>query len=107
MKLVALLKESFKGVKLSHFILPAMLTVFFISTPSTGHAITLPFNSYLNELTSELKTTARYLAILGIIIAAAGLFMGNAGDGVKKLLIIILAVSIAAYASTIVGDLFD
>ncbi len=68
-------------------------------------AITLPWNTYLESFTNEISITVKYLAILGIIISAIGLFLGNAGDGMKKMLIIMLALSIAAYAATIVEEI--
>lgn len=65
---------------------------------------TWPWTSFLNdlqeELTGPLPTT---LGIMGIVIACVGLFTGNAGDGVRKFLVIILAISIALFAPTIVS----
>lgn len=56
-------------------------------------------NDILDEITGPLPLT---LGALGIAIAAFGLFTGNAGDGVRKFLIIILAVSIVLFSPTFV-----
>ena len=65
---------------------------------------TWPWTRFLTdlqeELTGPLPTT---LGIMGIVIACVGLFTGNAGDGVRKFLVIILAISIALFAPTIVS----
>jgi trbC/VIRB2 family len=65
---------------------------------------TWPWTNFLNdlqeEMTGPLPTT---LGIMGIVIACVGLFTGNAGDGVRKFLVIILAISIALFAPTIVS----
>lgn len=56
-------------------------------------------NDILDEITGPLPLT---LGALGIAIAAFRLFTGNAGDGVRKFLIIILAVSIVLFSPTFV-----
>lgn len=57
-----------------------------------------------DELTGPLPTT---LGILGIVIAAVGLFTGNAGDGVRRILVIILAISMCIFAPTFVQMIVD
>ena len=47
------------------------------------------------------------LGILGIVVAAIGLFAGNAGDGMRRFLIILFAISIALFAPTIVQWIAD
>lgn len=86
--------------------IPVMLLAgFFLMIPETGHALTIPFNKYLEEFTSEIITTVRYLAVLGIIITAVGWFLGNDNSGMRKMLQIMMGICIAAYASTIVAEL--
>ena len=64
--------------------------------------ITWPWESILVSLKSALTgTTAKILGTLGLVIAAIGLFMGNLGDGVKKLFIIMIAVCLAIWAPTL------
>lgn len=65
---------------------------------------TWPWTNFLNDLQEELTgPLPRTLGIMGIVIACVGLFTGNAGDGVRKFLIIILAISIAIFAPTLVS----
>lgn len=57
-----------------------------------------------NDAITSLKAIVKVLAILGIMIGAIGMFLGNAGDGVKKLLVISIGLAIAMYASDYVGN---
>lgn len=64
--------------------------------------INWPWTGILNSLKSALTgDTAKILGTLGLVIAAIGLFMGNLGDGVKKLFIIMIAVCLAIWAPTL------
>lgn len=66
-----------------------------------------PWTGILNSLKTSLTgDTAKILGTLGLIIAAIGLFMGNLGDGVKKLFIIMIAVCLAIWAPTLM-DLLE
>lgn len=97
-----------KGISLKSFVLPAFLTLLLVSVPHTGDAaITLPWNNVLEDISDQLRETARILSILGMIVCAIGLAAGNAGDGMKKVLIVILAVCIAAYAATFVNSMWS
>ena len=61
-----------------------------------------PWTGILNSLKTALTgETAKILGTLGLVIAAVGLFMGNLGDGVKKIFIIMIAVCIAIWAPTL------
>ena len=65
-------------------------------------SINWPWTGILNSLKSALTgDTAKILGTLGLVIAAVGLFMGNLGDGVKKLFIIMIAVCLAIWAPTL------
>lgn len=72
-------------------------------TGSGGNAL-MPWEHFLDQLVDTLTgKTAKILATLGLIIAAIGLFMGNLGDGIKKIFIILIAVCIAIWAPSIIG----
>ena len=61
-----------------------------------------PWTKILKSLKTALTgETAKILGTLGLVIAAIGLFMGNLGDGVKKLFIIMIAVCLAIWAPTL------
>lgn len=61
-----------------------------------------PWTGILNSLKTALTGgTAKILGTLGLVIAAIGLFMGNLGDGVKKIFIIMIAVCLAIWAPTL------
>lgn len=60
---------------------------------------TQPLERIKEQLTGPV---ARILGILGIVICAIGLLAGNAGDGMKKFLVIILALSIISFATSFV-----
>lgn len=69
-------------------------------------SINWPWTGILNSLKSALTgDTAKILGTLGLVIAAIGLFMGNLGDGVKKLFIIMIAVCLAIWAPTLMNYL--
>lgn len=61
-------------------------------------------NTALNGAKDSLRGIVKVLAILGIMIGAVGMFLGNAGDGVKKLLVISIALAVAAYATEWAGN---
>jgi type IV secretory pathway VirB2 component (pilin) len=96
-----------KGLKMEIYKAYMAVTAFIIGM-IPFHALaagkTWPWTNFLkdlqDELTGPLPTT---LGIMGIVIACVGLFTGNAGDGVRKFLVIILAISIALFAPTIVS----
>lgn len=60
--------------------------------------------SALNAAKDSIRSIVKVLAILGIMIGAIGMFLGNAGDGVKKLLVISIALAVAAYATEWAGN---
>ena len=65
-----------------------------------------PWTGILKSLKTALTgDTAKILGTLGLVIAAIGLFMGNLGDGVKKLFIIMIAVCLAIWAPTLMDYL--
>ena len=69
-----------------------------------GGGITMPWEKFLDDIVDTLTgKTAKILATLGLITSAIGLFMGNLGDGIKKIFIILVAVCIAIWAPSIIG----
>lgn len=67
-----------------------------------------PWTGLLDQLVVELTgPLPRTLGVLGIVIAAVGLFTGNAGDGVRRILVIILAISMCIFAPTFVKLIAD
>lgn len=67
-------------------------------------AINWPWTGLLKNIVTELTgPLPRTLGILGIVIAAVGLFTGNAGDGVRRILVIILAISMCIFAPSFVN----
>ena len=71
---------------------------------SGGGAAMMPWETFLDQIVDSLTgKTAKILATLGLIISAIGLFMGNLGDGIKKIFIILVAVCIAIWAPSIIG----
>lgn len=93
-------------VMMGLFMVSSALTIANAAEPTHFYLmkeIVMPWDTLLTDLRDTLTgTTAKTLAGIGIVIAAVGLFTGQAGDGVKKLFVIILAVSIAVWAPTLV-----
>ena len=56
-------------------------------------------SSLANQLTGPLPMM---LGILGIAAAAIGMFMGNHGAGMQKMLVLIFAVSICLFAPSFI-----
>lgn len=59
-------------------------------------------NSLMSELTGPLPLT---LGIFGIVGAAIALFSGHGGDGAKKFIMLVFAISIALAAPTLMNYL--
>lgn len=63
-----------------------------------------PWTKFLNSLASQLTgPLPMALGILGIAVAAMGMFMGNHGAGMQKLLVLIFAVSICLFAPSFIS----
>lgn len=63
-----------------------------------------PWTKFLNSLADQLTgPLPMILGILGIAAAAIGMFMGNHGSGMQKLLVLIFAVSICLFAPSFIG----
>lgn len=74
---------------------------------STNNGVSVhewPWTKFLNSLMHELTgPTALILGILGVVGAAIALFSGHGGDGAKKFIVLIFAVSIAIMAPTLIS----
>lgn len=61
-----------------------------------------PWHKFLNSILQELTgPLPMMLGILGIVGAAIALFSGHGGDGAKKFIVLVFAVSIALAAPTL------
>lgn len=76
-----------------------------------GNAVTehtWPWTGMLQSLSRQLTgPLPMTLGILGIAAAAIGMFMGNHGAGMQKMLVLIFAVSICLFAPTFVSMISD
>ena len=63
-----------------------------------------PWTRFLNSLMQQLTgPLPKVLGILGIAVAAIGMFMGNHGAGMQKMLVLIFAVSICLFAPSFIS----
>ena len=98
------MKNNNKCMYLVPYLLIAVVILFTGSVEASagGTSRTWPWDAFLKslaqELTGPLPTT---LGILGIVGAAIALFSGRSGEGATKFIVIILAVSIALMAPTL------
>lgn len=91
----------------------AALLAFLVANPLMGHAIDIsnqsgisdwPWTRFLNSLAEQLTgPLPKILGILGIAVAAIGMFMGNHGAGMQKMLVLIFAVSICLFAPSFIN----
>lgn len=66
--------------------------------------INWPWTAFLKSLAAQLTgPLPMVLGILGIAAAAIGMFMGNHGAGMQKMLVLIFAVSICLFAPSFIG----
>lgn len=71
-------------------------------------ARTWPWTGILNDIKDELTGPLPLtLGALGLVIAAVGLFTGQASGFIKSFLMIILAISVALFAPTLVEWIAD
>lgn len=70
---------------------------------SVGDDIVWPWTGMLSSLANQLTgPLPMMLGILGIAAAAIGMFMGNHGAGMQKMLVLIFAVSICLFAPSFI-----
>ena len=71
---------------------------------NNGSGVVWPWTAFLNSLVKELTgPLALTLGVAAIAIAALGMFMGNHGAGMQKMLTLIFAVGIILAAPTFVN----
>lgn len=81
-----------------------------IATKDTNTKLNIkwPWESFLYALADQLTgPLPLILGALGIAAAAIGMFMGNHGAGMQKMLVLIFAVSICLFAPSFVTSLKD
>lgn len=73
---------------------------------AAGTVRTWPWTNFLNSLMTELTGPLPLtLGIFGIIGAAVALFSGHGGEGAKKFIMLVFAISIALAAPTLMNFL--
>lgn len=82
--------------------------MFFVYFPSAYAAsMNLPWEAPLEKVIASLTgPVAKMLGVSAIVIAGFGIAFGEVGSGVKRLLQIVLGLSIAFTASSLVMTLF-
>ena len=80
----------------------------FIVTPSAFATATgLPWESPLQKILASLTgPVAKILGVIAIVIAGFGIAFGEAGSGMRRVFQVVLGLSIAFTASTLVVTLF-
>ena len=102
------LKNKLLEIRDSKFAAAGVGLGYFAMTTKAYAARTWPWTGILNDIKDELTGPLPLtLGTLGIVVAAVGLFAGNAGDGMRKFLVIILAISVALFAPTFVEWIAD
>lgn len=62
-----------------------------------------PWTKFLNSLAEQLTgPLPMILGVLGLAVAAIGMFMGNHGQGMQKALVLVFAVSICLFAPSFI-----
>lgn len=98
--------EKFSKMRLCRIFASAIafcMTFLSVQLTYAEEGIKWPWTGLLDQLVTELTgPLPKTLGVLGIVIAAVGLFTGNAGDGVRRVLVIILAISMCIFAPAFV-----
>ena len=101
-------KNKIMAIRDSKFAAAGVGLGYLAMTTKAYAARTWPWTGILNDIKDELTGPLPLtLGTLGIVVAAVGLFAGNAGDGMRKFLVIILAISVALFAPTFVEWIAD
>ena len=67
-----------------------------------------PWTRFLNSLAEQLTgPLPMILGVLGLAVAAIGMFMGNHGQGMQKALVLVFAVSICIFAPSFIKFISD
>lgn len=85
----------------------AAITFFLLMTSSYASATGLPWEGPLQKILESLTgPVAKILGVLAIVIAGFGIAFGEAGSGMRRIFQVVLGLSIAFTASTLVVTLF-
>lgn len=102
------LKNKIMSIRNSRIVAAGAGVGYLAVTTRAFAARTWPWTGILNDIVDEMTGPLPLtLGVLGIVVAAVGLFSGNAGDGMRKFLVIILAISIALFSPTFVTWIAD
>jgi trbC/VIRB2 family len=86
----------------------AVLTAFLTLFPfEPAGALTLPWNNFLASLVEELRTTAKYLCIIGVMFVGVGYAMNNRGDGMSTICKLVGGICLALSAVSFVAAISD
>lgn len=90
-------------VKLWAFLITNLLFIASAYATTTGLPWESPLQKILDSLTGPV---AKILGVIAIVIAGFGIAFGEAGSGMRRIFQIVLGLSIAFTASTLVVSLF-
>ena len=86
----------------------AVLTAFLTLFPfEPAGALTLPWNNFLASLVEELRTTAKYLCIIGVMFVGVGYAMNNRGVGMSTICKLVGGICLALSAVSFVAAISD
>ena len=84
-----------------------MSGVCFIATPTFATTTDLPWEGPMNKiLTSVTGPVAQFLGVIAIVISGFGIAFGEAGSGMRRLFQVVLGLSIAFTASSLLSSVF-
>ena len=83
------------------------LCLLFVALDSYASATGLPWESPLQKIVNSLTgPVAKILGVIVIVIAGFGIAFGEAGSGMRRIFQIVLGLSIAFTASSLIVSLF-
>jgi type IV secretion system protein TrbC len=76
-------------------------------TPALATSTDLPWEGPMNKiLTSVTGPVAQFLGVIAIIISGFGIAFGEAGSGLRRLFQVVLGLSIAFTATSLLSSVF-
>ena len=85
----------------------SLILLTFIVTNSYASSTGLPWESPLEKILASLTgPVAKILGVIAIVLAGFGIAFGEAGSGMRRVFQVVLGLSIAFTASTLVVSLF-
>lgn len=98
---------STKIKKLASFCQAALILFFFMMPASYAASTGMPWESPLQKILASLTgPVAKILGVIVIVIAGFGIAFGESGTGMRRIFQIVLGLSIAFTASSLVVSLF-